>query len=460
MRPSNRVLTIGILLFAVSGCQRDELAPYAFPRPVEVECQSPPAAYLNTMFSWTPSHEFGVDPLMWSAVNLPPGLMIDEATGEISGIPTEEGSFEIEITVRDSAEPSAQVSIISCGSIEVLPGGVICGDPGLPDAITGEPYTHTLTMAPGVGVGPFTWEIDGVLPMGLALDANTGVISGTPTEEGAFPISVTAIDSQGTRFPQDCGELSVFPRLEVDGDQLLEVYPDGCVGPGVTLDDLVTNGVLVGGTTEQIGCSYQGGLGNGNFPAGVSIDADNCSIQGTVAPSENFGMHAWITTFTQGEVKAFVPYCAPQAVQSANAYDVAQSFMGGDQTLKVGTTQQTGNSATYGAGGDPRVDVGQVCNAPACFYKFYFAYNTLSAMASVSANPNGKLGMGMAFDGFFHSFSFTDPGVSNSITDRHWVANFDFVYCISDTESDCDTKDKAIANGGGSNYTIGVVVRP
>ena len=460
MRPSNRVITLGLALFAVTGCQRDELAPYAFPQPVTVECESPPSGYLNVNYSWTPEHEFGVDPLMWSAVNLPPGLTMDPATGEISGVPTEVGIFEIEITVRDSNEP-AQVSVVSCGSIEILPGGVICGDPFLPNAIVGEPYSHQLKVSAAVGNPPFVWTAVDPLPPGLTLDANTGIISGTPTMEGMFPLNVIATDSDGVEYPQDCGTLDVFPRLEVDGDKLLEVYPDGCVGPGVTLQDLVDNGVLVGGTDDPITCEYRGGLGNGNFPTGVSIDANNCSIQGTVAPSEEYGLHLWITSFIQGPVTAHVPYCAPQMSQPGGAYSVTQTFMGSDATFKPGTTQRTNaTTASWGSAGDPNIDVEQVCNAPACFYKFYFSYNTLSGAASVSANPNGKLGMGMAFDGFFHSLSFTDSGVSANITDRHWVVNFDFVYCISDVEADCDSKDKAVMNGSGSNYTIGVVVRP
>lgn len=44
----------------------------------------------------------------WSVSGLPEGLELDEETGIIFGIPTESGEFEIEVTVTDSSEPTAQ----------------------------------------------------------------------------------------------------------------------------------------------------------------------------------------------------------------------------------------------------------------------------------------------------------------------------------------------------------------
>ena len=457
MRPSHRFLTLGLALLTTTGaCNRDELAPYAFPAPIAVDCESPDRGNVGVPYSWTPSYEGGQGQLMWSATNLPPGLSIDPATGEISGIPEVEGEYAIEIRVEDSSSPP-QVTVITCGALVIDPGGIDCGDTALPDGIVGEPYMGMPVITGGTA--PYVWDIVG-LPPGLMFDAASGAVTGTPTMQGAYPVTITATDATGAEFNTECGDVVIHPRLDVDGDKLLEVYPDGCVGPGVTLNDLINNGVVIGGDGSAITCELRPGLGNGNFPVGISVTADTCQIQGTVDPSQRYGMYVWITSLIQGPVVAHVPYCAPQGVQAPNAYGVTKLNGGNDTTLKPGTAQMSGSTATYGSDTDPVINVEQVCNAPACFYKFYFAYNTLSAMASVSANPNGKLGMGMAFDGFFHAMQFTDPGVSANIAGRHWVVNFGFDYCISDVEADCDTKDKAVMNGDGSNFEFGVVVRP
>jgi hypothetical protein len=65
----------------------------------------------------------------------------------------------------------------------------------LPAGLQGSAYSQTVTASGGSGSG-FSFSESGNLPAGLTL-SSTGVLSGTPTSFGSFPITVTATDSKG-----------------------------------------------------------------------------------------------------------------------------------------------------------------------------------------------------------------------------------------------------------------------
>jgi len=131
---------------------------------------------------------------------LPTGLIVDAATGLVSGRITNGGSFAFLVTVQDSlGNLSPQQTVTMNITIPVtistplpLPGGNI-----------GVSYSQPLTATGGSGP-PYTWLVSsGSLPPGLTLGASTGVISGTPTSATGTPFSfsVTATDPVGRVSP-------------------------------------------------------------------------------------------------------------------------------------------------------------------------------------------------------------------------------------------------------------------
>ena len=61
-------------------------------------------------------------------------------------------------------------------------------------ATMGKEYRQQITATGGT---PITWSYSGTLPNGMTLAANTGILSGTPTQEGSFRFAVKATNSTG-----------------------------------------------------------------------------------------------------------------------------------------------------------------------------------------------------------------------------------------------------------------------
>ncbi|MBL0749005.1 ExeM/NucH family extracellular endonuclease, partial [Nocardioides baculatus] len=191
------------------------------------------AFYTDTpIASFTPRVAGGTRPYTWSSTALPAGLTMS-ATGAISGTPTVAGSYPVTVTVTDSASGTASTTFTIVVS---APDPLVATNPG--DRTTYVNQTMaSFTMASTGGAPAYTWSATG-LPAGVTMSA-AGVLSGTPTVTGSFPVVATVTDGGG-RTSQTTFTLTVSA---VPTRTIAEIQGTGAASPFVD-DFATTEGVV------------------------------------------------------------------------------------------------------------------------------------------------------------------------------------------------------------------------
>ena len=135
----------------------------------------------------------GVPPYQLSLVGLPGGLMFDPQSGTVTGTPLVDSSgASLEASATDSGEPRQNVTVRT--SLVIKPRPVSIVTTSLPAATRSTFYSTTIAAADGKA--PLRWSvIGGVLPAGLVLNQQTGVISGIPTTAGSSTATIQVVDS-------------------------------------------------------------------------------------------------------------------------------------------------------------------------------------------------------------------------------------------------------------------------
>jgi hypothetical protein len=126
---------------------------------------------------------------------LPPGLLLS-SSGQITGTPTQIGSYTFSVIVSDSSSsaPQSTGATFTIDVIGVSPLLISTTSP-LANGALGVPYSIPL-RAQG-GEIPYTWTLaSGTIPPGLQVGSG-GSLTGTPTQAGNYSFTLTVSDFSG-----------------------------------------------------------------------------------------------------------------------------------------------------------------------------------------------------------------------------------------------------------------------
>jgi large repetitive protein len=152
----------------------------------------------------------------------PPGLVL-ATSGQVSGIPTQAGSFTFYIRINEPTDRHDEGCQGSQGekrfTIPVVPGlpKLTLGPESTTAATTGAPYSLQVTATVPDAK---TFSISaGALPPGLALDPASGLISGTPTTAGTYDFTVYAKVNADSRSDNKALQIVVRDPLVVSAGE-------------------------------------------------------------------------------------------------------------------------------------------------------------------------------------------------------------------------------------------------
>jgi large repetitive protein len=244
---------------------------------LSISTSSPlPGATAGTPYSVTFQATGGIPGYTWVETNVSPnpgshpislksaGLMLDPATGTLSGTPTKPGTATFTVHVEDSGSGKAGSPIQTTKQqftlkIAPLPLAIATTSP-LASGTTGRSYSTRLTAIGGYA--PYSWSLaSGSLPAGLTLNSTTGRISGSPTSAGTYGFTVQLGDSGGTTPVTATFSLRIQLRLAPAS------LPGGTVGTkyGVTL------------TASGGSGGYTYSISSGSLPPGLSLTGNKIS---------------------------------------------------------------------------------------------------------------------------------------------------------------------------------------
>lgn len=187
------VLLSGLSVLGCGDSKRSN-AFTALPPGLQITTASLPDGNVGSSYSRSLSTANGQSPYTWAVVSgsLPTGLDLGTSNGDITGTPTAGGASNFRVRVTDGAGEQSErdlTILVSGPPVEWKAG--FSFNPG----VVGQQYAANLNQGVTGGTQPITFDlVQGALPPGLTL-SQSGVLMGTPTQAGTFPVILQATSS-------------------------------------------------------------------------------------------------------------------------------------------------------------------------------------------------------------------------------------------------------------------------